>query len=133
MCDSLQKDSSIESGKIWLYGKVGIPYKVETSNHPGCAVKWLYHVAPVVRTPNGLRVIDPSLFDHAVTPSTWRKKQFKSGQQVVTDRSVFDRLRPDAPIETDPSLAKTKKVLGEFRALFIDRIEDEGAPPYGNC
>lgn len=130
MCEILLNDFGIESGKIWLYEKPGETYVVDTPNHPDCSVEWLYHVATVVKTPSGLRVIDPSLFDHLVTAHTWRTKQFPNGEQVITDRTVFDHLRPDASIETDDSMQKTKTVLGEFRAKLIDRIEDLGAPPY---
>ena len=52
---------------------------VAESREPGRPDRWPYHVAAIVyvaqpKGPAQIRVIDPSLFDHAVTIEEWKKR-----------------------------------------------------------
>lgn len=59
-----------DSQKQFVYGTL-------TANSAGCCLSWSYHVGVLVnfKTQSGAieeRIIDPSLFDEPVLPSTWR-------------------------------------------------------------
>ena len=105
-----------------------------TVNHPRCAVEWLYHVAPVVRTgdgPDTLRVIDPSLFAGPVHAGRWTTFQNTGGTTVFSGSDVYDRLRPTARRLLDPTLRATRGTLIHFRRALAGRVRALGqAPPY---
>lgn len=94
----------IISAKIFLFGDL----KVKTKNHPKGEVNWLYHVAPIVRqkiseSESVVMVLDPSLFNRAVTINEWQKIQTlhaptQSLRVVYTKRFTF---KPDELMDLD--------------------------------
>ena len=133
MCAIMHDEFNVISGKIWLYGRPHEAYTVETPNDPDCEVDWLYHVAPIVQTGTteaSLRVLDPALFEEPVTPADWIDVQFAQGTVVLTNRHLFDRLRPNGTPEFDPDMSKTREVLWIHRGQLIEQIRDDGHPPY---
>jgi hypothetical protein len=142
MCDKLLHASrerpdlpDVISGKIWHHGLPNQAYEVQTSNSPACKVKWLFHCAPIVRVTNGttagaLRVLDPSLFDGPKTPEEWERRQTTVGTRQISDKAVFYRRRPDSAIFFDRLNDNARRTVSAARALFDERVEDNGPPPY---
>jgi len=122
--------------KIWNFGDL----TVQTDNSPMCAVEWIYHVAPVVRTgdsPDDMLVIDPALFEQPVKVAEWRSRQTDSLQEpedpVFTSPQAYN-LADDAErgnrsfIEEGPGV--TEEQLGIFWGELISSVLANGPLPY---
>lgn len=86
---------------------------VNTPNHPKGFVEWGYHVAPLVevREPDGkigVRVIDPSMFDHPVTVDEWKNAQKKN---PASSEPKIAYTRPGEPAP-NPDGTKGKEGTG---------------------
>lgn len=126
MC-RLMRLQGIEAEKIWIFGSLN----PATSNHPGCAVSWWYHVAPtlLVSTVAGTekRVIDPSLMGGPTTENDWRNRQADPAATFeYTDQ------RPFWPHNggNDDDYSLTNHYLQEKRLLLQDRVDDYGGLPF---
>lgn len=123
--------------KVWISGW---PLDTPTRNHPNCAVRWGWHVAPTLCVRRewwrwwllwwGRRtmVIDPSLFTTPVTVPTWKGVQGNpSATLTYTDASDYRWG------ETDPTYAKTADRLAHYRLQLQARALTVGPPPYAHC
>ncbi|HEY0555153.1 MAG TPA: protein-glutamine glutaminase family protein [Thermoanaerobaculia bacterium] len=130
------RDPRAVVAKIWNFGDL----TVHTDNSPTCAVDWIYHVAPVVRTgdgPDDMLVIDPALFEQPVKITEWRSRQADSLQKpedpLFTSQEAYN-LADDAErgtrsfIGEDPGA--TEEQLGIFWGELISSVLANGPLPY---
>ena len=136
MCEVLA-NISVTAGKVWLFGS-GYPRRAtllaRTRNSPRCKVRWLYHSAAVVQVamPGGLelRVFDPSLFGHHVSPEEWKSVQGDVQARLeFTSAAVRDQA-PNQPIAFDDDFSDTPEDLVAYQARLLNRVARQGPPPY---
>lgn len=124
----------VRSEKIWIYGGL----RVGSANHPGCAVRWGWHVAPVLRVDTGsgprVHVLDPALFPGPVPQATWVGAQGDpAAATAISSSDVFYRPQ-SGPVSYDPTYTETNKVLATYRAqLQLRAVSADGPPPYAQC
>ncbi len=130
MCRLIERyfdnDPRVVVAKIWNFGKL----TVKTDNNPDCLVKWLYHVAPVVKVGEELLVIDPSLFERPMSVDAWRRRQ-----SDLSREPIFTSLRAyEFVINTnsfvEESSGKTQKQLQDFWGDFVSLVFTHGPIPY---
>jgi glutaminase-like protein len=92
------------------------------------AVKWDYHVAPLVFLKNTAqpRVIDPSLQDTPLTVDAWAVKMTNKPSQRITYTEMVTRLRTSGQYPRDPN--GTPWMV--FPSMYTNPLPD--APPYAN-
>jgi hypothetical protein len=114
--------AGVQPRKVWIYGNL----RVQTQNHPSCAVQWGWHVAPTleVSTSSGteIQVIDPALFSEPVPQATWASVQGDpSATLVASDASVFHRRFDGTVTYDDAAYTETRRVLDTYRLQLLLR------------
>ena len=128
--------AGIDPTKIWIYGDL----RVDTSNSPSCAVRWGWHVAPLLDVVNGTSidemVIDPSLFSGPVLLSDWIAIQNTTtppSDLDRTDSSIYQTARLTGSGDLlDPGYVLTARDLNTYRMSLALRctVENPPGPPY---
>ena len=119
--------------KVWTFDS-SQRLTVETDNYPDCQIKWSYHVAPAVKTPSGLKVIDPALFDQPVPLQTWLDRQVSCSKKVLyTGPHIYLLLDSFSPFLADPDYSRTHKGIRELQKNFKLFVDENGPPPYKKC
>jgi glutaminase-like protein len=131
MCELLLRERQVHAAKVWLFGEL----RTRTRNHPDCAVRWIYHVAPVlrVRRNGGVapHVFDPSLFDSHVPVDLWKGRQGDPHARVRFSTSAIWDQPPDGLVVRDSQFLRTPADLRLYRRLLQARIAAKhGPPPY---
>ncbi len=119
--------------KVWLFhGRERLALVSEF--HPKCKVFWGFHVAPAVRVNGGIRILDPSLADHAMTFDELKQRFDSSCMHVsLTGPDVYLMTRDRTLFDADPNYKKTKQFLAGLRAGFDLLVTLFKAPPYDHC
>jgi hypothetical protein len=122
--------------KVWIYGSLN----AKTRNNPACQVFWGWHVAPTlcVRIKWFLitqrQVIDPSLFTHPVSETTWKSVQGDPNAQLVDTSALVFWRGFNGTTTTDPTYTQSNQVLAIYRLQLKNRsLSAVGPPPYANC
>jgi uncharacterized Zn-binding protein involved in type VI secretion len=119
----------LNPGKAWTFaGSRTDPLWVNTPNHPDGMVSWGYHVAPTlpVTGKDGVTrpmVMDPSMFDHPVTPKEWQDAQHdhptlvqtKAGQSPLSSGEGTGYWPGRDPAEGPD--ANAKETMEEYKRL----------------
>lgn len=126
----------VTTGKVFVEGNL----RVETKNSPKGYVEWTYHVAPVVAVDyNGtvvVDVLDPSIFNHAVTVDEWIAIQTR--HQGASRDSVYQTNRFHyIPSEKDEDLNDYKpddlrdmeNTLQSYMKVLMQRRLPKAPPP----
>jgi hypothetical protein len=151
MC-RIMKENGVESQKYWLFdkdwGTSGVTPSLQPKDKTGKAVtfpdssgtprpvKWVYHVAPIVkvRKSDGTvedRVMDPSISDEPLTTDEWSKIMGDpAGAYAETSSSdAYFQNKKHGYYQGDSMGAKTKKQLEKHRKNRDANLKAAGKGP----
>jgi hypothetical protein len=129
----LIREEGVEPVKVWIFD-TAYQLHPKTLNHPQCKVRWSYHVAPAVRTNDGLRIIDPSLFESSVSLRTWRDWHNScSAKLLFTCPHVYIVTENLSVIGADPDYSRTQSALRQLNLNFLGWVAIHGKPPFKKC
>ena len=132
----LLEKKKVVTGKIFVEGDL----KVTTKNAPQGYVEWWYHVAPIVMIEGNdhkrhMVVIDPSIFDHPVTPDEWiaiqtlHHKDQPDLKRLMTKRFVFvpSETNDDMGGYSADDLQRSEQTLKDYLEIAIQRRKERSA------
>lgn len=90
----LMADAGYDCEKIFLESNNPTTRPLQANTNANCCQAWSYHVAPLVTTPSGKRVIDPSLCSAPVTISTWVNKMLTTCYGYSVCNSYTQTVKP---------------------------------------
>lgn len=134
------ESEGIITGKVFIEGNL----RVETKNSPTGYVEWWYHVAPVLIVDrHGLQdvaVLDPSIFDRAVTVEEWFQIQTKHqggrrDKTYTTNRFAYTPANQDEDLNdyNPEDLANMESTMENYLKIQKERDDarvraEEAAP-----
>jgi hypothetical protein len=126
MCELLQAQS-VSCAKVWVFDPL---MSADTKNfQDACQIGWLYHVAPYVRVSGAgnasVRVLDPSLFTHAVTLA-----QFVAGLHTLVSKVQFSQAKFYQMGSTGGSLPSPNQCDSDLEWLREEAAARIPQPPY---
>jgi hypothetical protein len=129
MCENLEKGGfPAMAGKVWIYGNL----VARNRNHPGCSVRWDWHVAPVVSVGNSrYRVFDPAIDDRGPLPyDEWRSRISGVRDVRFTEAWVYKMAQPDE-LRAETKDRESDDTIEIFRLRLLERIARlKRNPPY---
>lgn len=132
----LRDDLQIHCRKVWNYGGGGDfrhgALRFFTPNHPEGLVRWLFHVAPVVKVklPGGMEVdmvLDPAVFDRPARVPVWVAVQHDTlAVQEFTRPEIFLQWLDDRdfPPRRDDLFEDTRRFMEIHHRERMRRILD---------
>lgn len=114
--------------KLFAFGNL----RVETPNNPDGEISWWYHVAPVVKTRQGVFVLDPSIDAKNPMPvEAWLASMLPSADQARVSVCAPTAYVPESHCARDnPAAARAaRNEENKFLRLERERIQSLGRDP----
>ena len=135
LIDHLNVDPRLVT-KIWIScTDPNDDLELKTDLSPMCAVRWSWHVAPLIETETGFYVIDPPMSDVPLKRSNWGRRMNVPKAAARFQYSSSARYYHSEGLDASPDVRK-KRLLGylrQFNDLLSSQIVNCGPLPYSSC
>lgn len=130
MMQSRLRASGIEGfQQIFIFGNL----HAATPYHPSKQVSWWYHVAPIVKTPHGVYVIDPTMDTQGpLKVENWYRRMLHNSMDAKISLCDPASYSPESDCQAKTAI-EVSSAIEEFREVYFEleweRVENLGRDP----